>query len=138
MKKLIVIVWLTALFVTVLHQRVEARPRHHAIVDANGGDARFLGSRPADCPSRWCGCGLRKFLGIADKSLNLAWNWAKKFPRTYAHDGAVAAKHGHVMQLVHHVRGTIWMVRSYNDYRRLGWIRPRDIRGFVLVDVGAS
>lgn len=131
MKRILVVVWLTALFVTVLHQRSEAR----TISDANGN--QVLGSRPSGCPHAWCGCGLRKHLGLGDVRLNLAWMWAKMFPRTYAHPGAIAVRHHHVMQLVSHLGGSMWMVRSYNDYRRLGWIRPRDIRGFVLVDASS-
>jgi len=114
--------------------RAEARPRHHAVyIDANGGDARVIGSRPPDCPHAWCGCGLRKFLGLADKSLNLAWNWVKKFPRTEAQPGAAAVRHHHVMLLEEHLGGTIWRVRDYNGGRGLAWIHARDVRGFVFV-----
>ena len=37
----------------------------------------IIGSRPAGCPNRYCGCGLRKYLGLSDARLNLASNWAR-------------------------------------------------------------
>ena len=39
-----------------------------------------IGGRPAGCPHAYCGCGLRKYLGLTDKRLNLAWNWARLLP----------------------------------------------------------
>ena len=76
------------------------------------GDATVIGGRPDGCPFRFCGCGLRKYLGIPDKRLDLAWNWARLFPRTYAHAGAAAVRHGHVMLLERHVGGSDWLVRD--------------------------
>ena len=64
-----------------------AVPAVHA-VDADGNRAyamadaaQIIGSRPSDCPHSYCGCGLRKYLGLEDKRLNLASNWARLFPR---------------------------------------------------------
>lgn len=52
-----------------------------------------------------CGYYLRHKLGHGDASLNLAQNWARKFPRTSAHPGAVVVwtrggNKGHVAQIV--------------------------------------
>lgn len=48
-----------------------ARHRSH------GKLAETVGSRPAGCPSRaWCGCYLGKLLGLTQRSLWLARNWA--------------------------------------------------------------
>lgn len=56
-----------------------------------------VGSRPADCYGiPWCGCYLRHVYGIADKSLNLARNWASVGSRTTAHAGAVVVWNHHV------------------------------------------
>jgi hypothetical protein len=114
-----------------------ARHRHHhyrQAANANGGEAQVIGSRPGDCPHAWCGCGLRKYLGLADRSLNLAWEWARRFPRTVPSPGAVAVRSHHVMQLVAHVSGSSWLVRDYNGGRHLAWLHVRDVRGYVFVD----
>lgn len=99
--------------------------------------AAVIGGRPAGCPHAYCGCGLRKYLGIEDKSLDLAWNWTKKFPRTSPHAGAAAVRHHHVMLLVSHVEGTDWVVRDYNGGKHLSYIHERDVRGYVFVDPSA-
>lgn len=103
------------------------------VVDASGNRI-VIGGRPAGCPHRYCGCGLRKYLGIDDASLNLAWNWAKKFRRASAAPGMVAVRRGHVMLLGNHVAGTVWTVRDYNGGRGLSYIHERDVRGFIFVD----
>jgi hypothetical protein len=109
--------------------------RHHRrYIDANGNRAEFIGGRPAGCPHAYCGCGLARYLGLSDKRLNLAWNWARFFPHTHAHSGAVAVRHHHVMQLVEHVGGSLWKVRDYNGGHHLSWIHVRDVRGYVFVD----
>lgn len=105
-----------------------------AVLGSIPAQATVIGGRPAGCPHAYCGCGLRLYLGIADKSLNLAWNWARKFPRTYARAGAAAVRRGHVMLLQSHVRGTRWIVRDYNGGRHLSYIHERDVRGYVFVD----
>lgn len=96
--------------------------------------ATVIGGRPAGCPHRYCGCGLRKYLGIEDKSLDLAWNWARKFHRTSAAPGAVAVRHGHVMMIVSHVSGSNYIVRDYNGGRGLSYIHERSVRGYVFVN----
>lgn len=102
--------------------------------DANGNRI-VIGGRPAGCPHAYCGCGLRKYLGIDDVSLNLAWNWARKFRRTHAASGAVAVRRHHVMLLVSHVAGTVYLVRDYNGGRHLSYLHERDVgRGYVFVD----
>jgi hypothetical protein len=107
-------------------------------VDANGNEGTIIGGRPAGCPHNYCGCGLRAYLGISDKRFNLAWNWAKYFPRTSAHAGAAAVRPGHVMLLESQVSGTVWIVRDYNSGRGLSRIHERDVRGYVFVDPHAG
>ena len=51
-----------------------------AIGMADDADA-VIGRRPNGCPHAYCGCGLRKYLGLSDARLNLASNWAKLLPR---------------------------------------------------------
>jgi len=78
------------------------------------------GGRPTNCRGiAWCGCWLRDALHIADSSLNLALNWARKFPRTSPHVGAVVVwshggGHGHVGQIVGGGPGH-WEIQSGND-----------------------
>lgn len=118
--------------------KAEARPRHTRVIDANGTEAQVIGGRPAGCPHAYCGCGLAKFLGLSDKRLNLAWAWAKLFPRTQAQPGAAAVRHHHVMLLVEHVAGTVWKVRDYNGGRHLSWIHTRDVSGYIFVQPNRS
>ena len=104
--------------------------------DASGNSVGtvIIGGRPAGCPRRYCGCGLRKYLGLNDKRLNLAWNWARLFPRVHARPGAAGVRRGHVLLLVSHVSGTRWVVRDYNSGGGLSRIHERDVRGLVFVD----
>src|SRR6185369_15944105 len=108
-------------------------------LDASGNRQEVIGGRPAGCPHAYCGCGLRKYLGIDDVRLNLAANWAKFFPRTHAQPGAAAVRRHHVMLLLSPISQTTWMVRDYNSGGGLSRIHARDIRGFQFVSVtGAS
>jgi hypothetical protein len=60
----------------------------------------IIGSRPNGCPHSYCGCGLRKYLGISDVRLNLASNWARLLPREAGPlPGLAAVRRGHVMIL---------------------------------------
>jgi hypothetical protein len=102
--------------------------------DANGNSDGIIGGRPAGCPHAYCGCGLARYLGLNDPRLNLAWNWARLFPRTRAHPGAAAVRAHHVMLLVAHVEGSVWTVRDYNGGRHLSYIHERDTRGYVFVE----
>jgi len=107
-------------------------------LDANGNSGTIIGGRPAGCPHNYCGCGLRMYLGISDKRFNLAWNWAKFFPRTSAHAGAAAVRRGHVMLLENQVSGSVWMVSDYNSGAGLSRIHERDVRGYIFVDPRAG
>ena len=131
---------LVSVFASPAHAR--SRHRHHhahhiaPVIDASGNDTQIIGGRPSGCPYQFCGCGLRKYLGINDARLNLAWNWARLFPRTQARPGAAAVRHHHVMLLVSQVSGSIWTVRDYNGGKHLAWIHDRDVRGYVFVIPG--
>jgi hypothetical protein len=107
-------------------------------LDASGNEGTIIGGRPAGCPHNYCGCGLRMYLGISDKRFNLAWNWARYFPRTSAHGGAAAVRRSHVMLLESHVSGTIWIVRDYNSGSGLSRVHERNVRGYVFVDPHAG
>lgn len=115
------------------HFQKKNRVPSNGYTDANGNRV-LIGGRPAGCPHAYCGCGLARYLGLKDKRLNLAWSWAKIFPRTSAAPGMAAVRRGHVMLLQSHVEGTRWIVRDYNGGRHLSWIHERDVRGFVFVN----
>ncbi len=130
---------LTAAFilVSVFASPAHARSHHrHHVIDASGNEAQVIGGRPPGCPARFCGCGLRKYLGINDARLDLAWNWARLFPHTQPRSGAAAVRRHHVMLLISQIQNSIWRVRDYNGGRHLAWIHDRDVRGYVFVIPG--
>jgi hypothetical protein len=105
--------------------------RAYAMADA----AQIIGSRPSDCPHRYCGCGLRKYLGLEDKRLNLASNWAKLFPRESGpRAGLAAVRSGHVMYIEGPAGNGQWRVRDYNSGGGLSRVHVRDVRGYVFVN----
>lgn len=106
---------------------------------AEAGNGRIIGGRPAGCPHAYCGCGTSiKIFGRIRPELNLAANWLRKFPRTSAAPGMVAARRGHVMALLSHVSGDKWKVYDPNSGRGLTRIHVRSIKGFAVVNPYAS
>lgn len=102
--------------------------------DSNG-NTEIIGGRPEGCPHRYCGCGLRKYLGIADKRLDLAWNWAKLFPREPGpRAGLAAVRHGHVMYIEASAGDGQWLIRDYNSGGGLSRLHVVSVRGFVFVN----
>jgi len=118
-----------------------AQARTVQVIDGSGNrvaradQATIIGGRPADCPYRYCGCGLRKYLGIADKRLNLASNWSRLFPRVAGpRQGVAAVRSGHVMYIERSVGNGQWLVRDYNSGGGLSRLHVRDVRGYVFVN----
>jgi len=112
------------------HARV-SRP----VVDANGGEGAVIGGRPAGCPRAFCGCEASLYLfGQIRPELNLAANWARKFPRSAPAPGMAAVRNGHVMVLISHAGGNDWLVHDGNSGRGLTRRHVRSIRGYVVVD----
>jgi hypothetical protein len=111
------------------------------LIDASGNrvaradQATIIGGRPAGCPDRYCGCGLRKYLGINDERLNLARNWARLFPRVGGPGPGVAAvRSGHVMYIERSVGNGQWLVRDYNSGGGLSRLHVRSVRGYTFVN----
>lgn len=126
------------LFVAGFFGAVHAHPRSLGAQSRQlmvGGD-ELIGGRPAGCPFQFCGCGLAKYLGINDRRLNLAWNWARLFPRTHAQPGAAAVRHHHVMLLERQVSPGRWVVLDFNGGRHLTWRHVRNVGGYIFVSVG--
>ncbi len=115
-----------------------AEARREAQVDANG-NAVVLGGRPSGCPHRFCGCEASLYVfGEIRKDLNLAANWVRKFPRTQAAPGMVAARSGHVFVLMSHVEGNQWLVHDGNSGGGKTRRHVRSIAGYAIVNPHAS
>lgn len=101
--------------------------------------ATVVGRRPPGCPQRYCGCALSlKYFGRIVPALNLALNWARRFPRTAPAPGMVAARSGHVMMLKEHRRGPIWLVYDPNSGGGKTRLHERSIAGFTVVNPRAA
>jgi hypothetical protein len=99
----------------------------------------IIGSRPAGCPHRYCGCGLRKYLGISDARLNLASNWARLLPREAGpRPGLAAVRRGHVMYIEASAGNGQWLIRDYNSGGGLSRMHIRDVRGYAFVNPRAQ
>jgi hypothetical protein len=117
--------------------------RHHApaggyetITVDNGA---VIGNRPDGCPHAYCGCGLRKYLGLTDKRLNLASNWRRFFVRVpHPRAGLAAVRNHHVMYLESQAADGEWTVRDFNSGGGLSRLHVRDVRGYVFVDPHAE
>lgn len=93
-----------------------------------------VGGRPAGCPHRFCGCALSlKLFGRIVARLNLAANWLT-FPRAAPAPGMVAARRGHVFQLIAHSGGNIWRVWDANSGGGRIRVHDRSIRGYAIVN----
>lgn len=100
--------------------------------DDNGA---IVGRRPADCPHSFCGCEASRYLfGHVRADLNLASNWARKFPRTSPASGMAAVRNHHVFVLVSHVGGSNWLVHDGNSGHGLTREHVRSISGYTVVN----
>ncbi len=112
--------------------------RRTAMADANG-NAVVVGGRPPGCPHRFCGCEASLYVfGEIRKDLNLAANWARKFPRTQPAPGMVAARSGHVFVLMSHVEGNQWLVHDGNSGGGKTRRHVRSIAGYAVVNPHAT
>jgi len=94
-----------------------------------------ISSRPAGCPNRYCGCGLRMYLGLSDARLNLASNWARLLPREAGpRAGLAAVRSGHVMYIESAAGNGQWLIRDYNSGGGLSRMHVRDVRGYIFVN----
>ena len=117
------------------HQSRHTRTRP---TDANG-NAVVIGGRPTGCPRRYCGCSASIYVfGKIRPELNLALNWARKFPRTTPAPGMVAARSGHVFVLMSHVAGNEWLVHDGNSGGGLTREHVRSISGYKIVNPHGS
>ncbi len=101
---------------------------------ANGNEAVIIGGRPSGCPRKYCGCGAARYLGLTDKRLNLAWNWARLFPRARAGAGMAVVWRHHVALIVEMVGPKEARLRDYNSGGGLSRVHVRSIAGAVVVN----
>lgn len=107
-------------------------------IDANG-NGLIVGHRPAGCPHDFCGCEASLYLfGEIRAELNLASNWARKFPRTSPAPGMAAVRSHHVVVLMSHVGGNDWLVHDGNSGGGLTRDHVLSIRGHIIVDPRGS
>lgn len=99
----------------------------------------FIAGRPAGCPGRaWCGCWLAHHLGISDRSLWLARNWARIGRPVSAQPGAIVVfargRGGHVGKVTAVADGKI-KVLSGNDGRRVRerWRPARGVLAYRML-----
>lgn len=80
--------------------------------------SQVIGGRPSGCPARaWCGCWLASHLGISDRSLWLARNWARVGHSAGGPQvGAIVVWRHHVGK-IKAVEGNRILVLSGNDGR---------------------
>ena len=119
------------------HRHVDHMPviaRHHRS-DGNG----VIGGRPSGCPHAYCGCEASRFVfGKIVADLNLAANWARKFPHVSPGPGMAAVRNHHVFILMSHVSGNNWMVHDGNSGRHLTREHVRSIVGYLIVNPHGS
>lgn len=102
---------------------------------ASVDEGTVIGARPDGCPHAYCGCGLRKYLGLSDVRLNLAHNWARLFPHEAApRPGLAAVRSHHVMYIEAAAGDGEWVIRDYNSGGGLSRLHVRDLRGYVFVN----
>jgi hypothetical protein len=103
-----------------------------------GGEG-VIGGRPSGCPFQFCGCEASRYLfGKIIADLNLAANWLHRFPRAAPAPGMAAARNHHVMVLISHVEGPMWLVHDGNSGHHLTREHVRSINGFVIVNPHGS
>lgn len=110
-------------------KRTQRLPRVSA-----GDGVTIIGGRPAGCPHRYCGCGLARYLGLNDARLNLAWNWARLFPRAHAGPGMAVVWRHHVALIESMSGDGVARLRDYNSGGGLSRLHERSIRGAVIVN----
>jgi hypothetical protein len=103
------------------------------------GNSIIVGRRPPRCPYEFCGCEASLYLfGEIRAELNLAFNWARKFPRAAPAPGMAAVRNHHVVVLMSHVEGNDWLVHDGNSGGGLTRDHVMSVRGHIIVDPRGS
>jgi hypothetical protein len=107
-----------------------------AVVRGASAVGRVIGGRPSGCPHAFCGCALSlKIFGRRVAGLDLALNWKLRFPRANPAPGMVAARSGHVWQIIGHgSQPGKWLGWDANSGGGRIRIHERSIAGFTIVN----
>jgi hypothetical protein len=117
-------------------QAAKMRTKSPSQFDANGN---VVGRRPDGCPHAFCGCEASLYLfGKIYPDLNLASNWARRFPRTSPVPGTAAVRNHHIMVLISHVAGNDWLVHDGNSDGGLTRDHVTSINGYTIVEPQGS
>lgn len=120
--------------VAVALYRSEANP-----VQSTSGRGQVIGGRPSGCPYQFCGCGASLYLfGKIIPELNLAANWLRKFARAAPAPRMAAARAHHVLVLVEHKHGNVWLVHDSNSGGHQTRLHERDISSYTVVNPNAG
>ncbi|WP_456717283.1 MULTISPECIES: hypothetical protein [unclassified Bradyrhizobium] len=96
-----------------------------------------VGSRPAGCPSRWCGCQASiEVFGKIIPFLNRAANWLAFTHVSHASaspEMAAVRGRNHVVILKRQISATRWVVKDGN-WGGKTHIRETDLSGYTVVD----
>jgi hypothetical protein len=114
--------------------RVQHVSRQIPAPAARYADARIV-EHPAGCPSRaFCGCGAAvRLLGAPIRALWLAANWFK-FPRTTPAPDTAGVRRHHVIALIEHRHGNVWLVYDANSGGHATRIHEVDISRYTIVN----
>lgn len=112
----------------------ENRIQRVARASVSSDETVIIGGRPHGCPRQYCGCGAARYLGLNDARLNLAWNWAKLFPRTSPGPGMAVVWRHHVALIEQMVGPREALLRDYNSGKGLSRLHVRSIAGAVVVN----
>lgn len=101
------------------------------------GTGGIIGGRPAGCPHAYCGCGasIYKF-GRIIPGLNLAWEWARRFPRISMADagpGDAAVRAHHVAIIIANKGSGVFTLHDSNSGGGRTRIHDRLLAGYVFV-----
>lgn len=99
--------------------------------------ATIVGGRPPGCPHAFCGCGASLYKwGRIIPELNLAWNWALKFPRipaSEAGNGDAAVRPGHIAIVLANLGNGDYKLYDANSGGHQTRIHTRHLVGYVFV-----
>jgi hypothetical protein len=120
-------------------------PKRHALhsqhvsrrsqpVAARSSDAKIV-EHPAGCPARaFCGCGAAvRLLGAPIRALWLAANWFR-FPRVAPAPDTAGVRSHHVIALIEHRHGSVWLVYDANSGGHATRIHEVDISRYTIVN----